>query len=145
MLRCLDEELWGVRQDSQRSEIGLLYGLISKVRSLVFAKALVEEGLLRPERDYSRFKAAWDRLPSDRFSDDKRCSPLAINPYVMFRAAGQSVHFTMEELVGAMERLLRCNLQLVSSRQEAAMILQRALVEIARGGEGVAGGRVPVA
>jgi DNA polymerase-3 subunit delta len=33
LLRRLDEELWEVKLDSQRSEIGLLYGLISKVRA----------------------------------------------------------------------------------------------------------------
>ncbi|MDB6035126.1 MAG: polymerase delta, partial [Verrucomicrobiales bacterium] len=33
LLRRLDEELWEMNFDSQKSEIGLLYGLISKVRA----------------------------------------------------------------------------------------------------------------
>src|SRR6185436_3590102 len=32
LLRCLDEELWEAKLDPQKSEIGLLYGLISKIR-----------------------------------------------------------------------------------------------------------------
>jgi DNA polymerase III subunit delta len=33
LLRCLDEELWEMQFDRQKSEIGLLYGLISKIRT----------------------------------------------------------------------------------------------------------------
>ena len=45
LLRCLDEEMWAMQFDKKSSEIGLLYGLISKVRAMLFAKELVREGL----------------------------------------------------------------------------------------------------
>ena len=35
LLRCLDEEMWEMKFDSQKSEIGLLYGLISKIRAMM--------------------------------------------------------------------------------------------------------------
>src|SRR5437867_8067630 len=57
LLRCLDEELWEVKFDSQKSEIGLLYGLITKVRVMIFLKEMLREGWLKPEGDYNRFKA----------------------------------------------------------------------------------------
>src|SRR4051794_38143818 len=53
LLKCLDEELWEVRRDPQKSEIGLLYGLISKVRTLIFAKELIAQGWIKPARDFN--------------------------------------------------------------------------------------------
>ena len=43
-MRCLDEELWEIRLDRQRSAIGLLYGLISKVRTLILVKEMQARG-----------------------------------------------------------------------------------------------------
>src|SRR2546421_1447246 len=48
VLRCLDEALWEVKFDSQKSEIGLLYGLISKVRAMILLKELIREGWIKP-------------------------------------------------------------------------------------------------
>ena len=46
LLKCLDEELWEVRRDpgAHRSVIGLLYGLISKIRTMILAKELMAQG-----------------------------------------------------------------------------------------------------
>src|SRR6185369_1186830 len=52
LLRRLDEELWEVKLDSRKSEIGLLYGLISKVRTLIFLKEMINEGWIKPVADY---------------------------------------------------------------------------------------------
>src|SRR5262249_42745565 len=56
LLRHLDEELWEVKLDPRKSEIGLLYGLISKVRALIFLKEMIHEGWIKPVPDYGRFK-----------------------------------------------------------------------------------------
>src|SRR5439155_12089648 len=40
VLRCLDEEFWEMKFDRQKSGIGLLYGLITKVRAMVFLKEM---------------------------------------------------------------------------------------------------------
>jgi DNA polymerase-3 subunit delta len=132
LLRCLDEELWEVRRNPQRSEIGLLYGLISKVRALLFAREMMEQKWLKPETEFWRFKAQLARIPAGALPEDKKFNPLALNPYVLFKAAAQARHFTREELIAAMDLLLDCNLKLISRSLDPAMVLQQALVRIAR-------------
>lgn len=131
VLRTLDEELWQLQGPGQRSEIGLLYGLISKVRTLLLVKELLAEGLLKPEASYEKFKLQLARIPSDRMPADKRFNPLSMNPYVLFRACGQSRNYTLAELVRAMDVLLTCNRQLISSSLDESLVLQGALVRIA--------------
>jgi DNA polymerase III subunit delta len=131
LLQRLDEELWEVKYDSQKSGIGLLYGLISKVRAMLLLKEMLREGWLKPETDYNRFKAQLGRVPADRLPADKRFNPLALNPYVLFRALPQAKKYSRAELVRAMDLLLRCNRRLVSSGLDKALLLQQISVEIA--------------
>jgi hypothetical protein len=128
----LDEELWEMKFDSQKSEIGLLYGLITKVRVMLFLKEMVREGWLKTEADYSRFKTQLERIPADRLPEDKRFNPLAMNPFILFKALPQSRRYQTEELVRAMDLLLACNQQLIFSSLDEAMVLQRTLVEIVK-------------
>lgn len=130
LLRTLDEELWQVQRDSQKSEIGLLYGIISKVRGLIFLKEMQREGWLKPEADFNRFRAQLDRVPPDALPEDKRFNPLAMNPYVLFKAMGQARNYTLDELTRAMDLLLQCNQRLVSSSLDEATLLQQTLVKI---------------
>lgn len=132
LLRVLDQELWEIRNgvDKKKSEIGLLYGLISKVRALLMLRELRDQGLLKPARDYNAFKAQLDRLPTSSLPDDKRFNPLAGHPFVLFQAAKQSENYTVAELIRAMDTLLDANVKLVSSGLDEAMVLQQALVEI---------------
>lgn len=135
LLRRLDEELWEMNFDSQKSEIGLLYGLISKVRAMLFLKEMIREGWISSdaERDYNRFKTQLSRVPSDQFPDDKRFNPLAINSFVLFKAAPQARRYSTQELVRAMELLLECNQRLIFSSLDEALVLQQTLVQIVRG------------
>ena len=130
LLRRLDEELWGVKTDSHKSEIGLLYGLISKVRAMLLLKEMLREGWIKPEMDYHRFKAQLERVPADKLPADRRFNPLALNPYVLYKALPQANKYTQGELVHAMDLLLRCNQRLVSSGLDEALVLQEALVQI---------------
>jgi len=130
LLRRLDEELWGLKFDSQKSEIGLLYGLISKVRAMLLLKEMLREGWIKPEMDYNRFKAQLERVPADKLPADRRFNPLALNPYVLYKALPQARKYSQGELVRAMDLLLRCNRRLVSSGLDAALVLQQALVQI---------------
>jgi len=130
VLRCLDEELWSLRLDRQKSEIGLLYGLISKVRVLLLLQEMLAQGWIKPAPDYERFKLQLERVPAERLPKDRRFNPLAMNPYVLFKALPQARNYSREELVRAMERLLECNQQLVGSSLDEALVLQRTLVEI---------------
>ena len=135
LLKALGEELWEMRVDRKKTEIGVLYGLISKVRGMLLAKELMREGWLKPERDFNRFKAQLSRLADKPLPQDKKYNPRLINAFVLFRAAQQSAHYSSAELVAAMDRLLVCNQQLVGSNLEESLVLQRALVGIATAGE----------
>jgi len=131
LLRALDEELWEFKFDSQRSEIGLLYGLIGKVRAMILLKEMLREGWVKPEGDYNRFKAQLERVPAAQLPEDKRYNPLALNAYVLFKALPQARRYAQAELVEAMDLLLRCNQRLVSSGLDEGLILQQTLVQIA--------------
>ena len=130
LLRRLDEELWGVKTDSHKSEIGLLYGLISKVRAMLLLKEMLREGWIKPEMDYNRFKAQLERVPADKLPADRRFNPLALNPYVLYKALPQVKKYSAAELVRAMDVLLRCNQRLVSSGLDEALVMQETLVQI---------------
>ncbi len=135
LLRCLDEELWEMKFDSQKSEIGLLYGLIAKVRAMIVLKEMLRQGWLKAEGDYNRFKAQLERVPREALPADKRFSPLSMNPYVLFKALPQTRRYTPAELIRAMELLLECNRLLIFSSQDEAMVLQRTVVQIVRRAE----------
>jgi DNA polymerase-3 subunit delta len=130
LLKRLDEELWETKFDSQKSEIGLLYGLISKVRVMLLLKEMLREGWVKPVNDYNNFKSQLDRVPRDKLPEDKKFNPLALNPYVLYKALPQAKKYSQGELVRAMDLLLRCNQRLVSSGLDEALVLQQALVQI---------------
>lgn len=132
VLRTLDEELWEIRTgaDKKKSEIGLLYGLISKVRNLILIRELMSAGYLKPANQYNSFKAQLDRIPVDQMPADKRYNPLSVHPFALFQAARQAENFQSAELVRAMELLLEANRKLVSSDADEARVLQQVLVEI---------------
>jgi DNA polymerase-3 subunit delta len=132
LLRRLDEDLWEAKLDPNKSEIGLLYGLISKVRSLILLKEMLREGWVKPGtgNNYAAFKAQLEGVPRDQLPEDRKYNPLAINAYVLFKALPQARNYTEEELVRAMELLLQCNQRLVSSSLNEQLVLQQTLVEI---------------
>jgi DNA polymerase-3 subunit delta len=138
LLRCLDEEMWEMKFDKDKSEIGLLYGLISKVRAMIFLREMLREKWLQPEADYSRFKAQLERIPKDKLPEDRRFNPLALNPFILFKALPHARRYSTEELVRAMELLLQCNQKLISSSLDEKLVLQQALVEIVRSKTGAA-------
>jgi DNA polymerase III subunit delta len=131
LLRRLDEELWEVKFEKDKSEIGLLYGLISKIRAMLLLKEMIREGWVKPEMDYNRFKSQLERVPKDKMPADRKFNPLALNPYVLYKALPQVKKYSLSELVNAMDLLLRCNQRLVGSGLDEALVLQHTLVQIA--------------
>ncbi|HEX7654868.1 MAG TPA: DNA polymerase III subunit delta, partial [Verrucomicrobiae bacterium] len=106
------------------------YGLTGKIRALLFLKEMMREGWIKDGRDYNSFKAQLERVPADKLPAEKKFNPLAINPYVLYKALPQVKKYTSAELVNALEILLRCNQKLVSSQLDEALVLQQALVQI---------------
>ena len=129
-MRCLDEELWEMKLDLQRSAIGLLYGLISKVRTLILVKEMQRKGWLRMERQFFRFKQQLEQVPEYQLPSDPKFNPLRLNPYVLFRALPQASNYAMKELVKAMETLYDSNMKLISSAMDDGQVLQQSIVSI---------------
>lgn len=130
LLRCLEDEFWEMKFDKQKSAIGLLFGLITKVRAMLFLKEMVRRGWVKDANNYSGFKSQLERVPADAMPADKRFNPLSMNPYVLFKALPQAARYSEGELVGAMGRLLDCNRRLVGSSLDESLVLQQALVQI---------------
>ena len=139
ILTTLDEELWEMKIDSQKSPIGVLYGLIAKVRAMIFMKEMLREGWVKADTEYNRFKTQLTRVPPEAVPQDKRFNPLSMNPYVLFRALGHARNYTLPELIQAMDLLLDCNRRLVSSSLDDGLVLQQALMKMA--GKDLAGER----
>jgi DNA polymerase III subunit delta len=133
LLARLDEALWEVKLDPQKSEIGLLYGLIAKVRAMLLLKEMLREGWVKPDLDYNRFKAQLERVPKDQLPEDRRFNPLALNPYVLFKALPQVKRYSEAELIRAMDLLFQCNLRLVSTSLDESLVVQQTLVQIVGG------------
>lgn len=130
LLSCLEDEMWSMKTDPQKSTIGLLYGIISKIRVLILLKELLRLGHLKQGSDYSRLKTQIERIPDDLLPADKKFNPKSINPYVLFRALPQAERYTIQELTTAMESLLECNFKLVSSGLDSTLVLQQTLIRI---------------
>jgi len=131
-LHRLDEELWEIRAkvDKSKSEIGLLYGLISKVRNLLLIRELLDGGFVRPNTAPYALKPQLEAIPSEILPADKRYNPKLIHPYVLSKALRQAQNYRTPELVRGMELLLDANRDLVSSSADEARVLQRILVAI---------------
>lgn len=132
LLKCLDAELWEIRLkiDKDKSEIGLLYGLISKVRVLILLNEMIREGWIKPNASYDQIKSLAQRVPADKLPADKKYNPLTMHPFVLLNALKQVRNYTQAELVRAMDLLLQANRKLVSSSLDEGMILQQTLAQI---------------
>jgi len=130
LLKTLDEELWSLQTETQKSEIGLLYGIISKMRTILFLKEMMKEGWIKADVDYPRFKAALERVPPEAVPRDRKFNPLAMHPFMLYNSLAHTRKYTTEELVRAMELLLIANQKLVTSSADQAMVLQDSLIRI---------------
>ena len=130
LLRVLDEELWVVKLDAKKSPIALLYGLITKVRTMIFLKEMLRLKWIRAGGGYPQFKSQLEAIPDERLPDDRKFNPKAMHPYMLFNALGHARRYSEEELTRAMAILLACNRQLVSSSTDDTLLLQQALVQI---------------
>ena len=119
-----------MKLDTKKSPIALLYGLISKVRTMIFLKELTRLKWIRTDGGYPQFKSQLEAIPDARMPDDRKFNPKAMHPYMLFNALGHARQYSEEELPRAMDILLRCNRQLVSSSTDDTLILQQALVQI---------------
>jgi len=130
LLKRLDEDLWAVKTDRKKSVIGLVAGLVSKVRSLLFARELLRTRRLNPSRAYGQFKSQLDGLSAEDFPTDRKISPLGMHPFVLFNATNQARNYKRTELIAALDLLLVCNRRLVSSSLDDRFLIQQTLIQI---------------
>ena len=90
----------------------------------------MDAGWLQSANSFPQFKKQLEHVPADSFPEGRKISPLSLNPYVLFRAAAQSRHWTSAELVRALGLLLDCNRRLVSSSLDDTFLLQQTLTQI---------------
>ena len=115
---------------SSMTMVGLVSGLVSKMRALLFARELLSTKRIQPARNYNDFKSQIDRLDAADFPADRKISPLGLHPYVLFNATNQARNYTRAELIRALDLLLDCNLRLVTSSLEDSFLVQKTLIQI---------------
>jgi DNA polymerase III delta subunit len=98
---------------------------------MLLLNEMLREGWIKPTSDYNHFKSQLEGVPKDKLPADRRFNPLALNPYVLYKALPQVRKYTQGELVRAMDLLLRCNQRLVTSGLDEALVLQQTLTQIA--------------
>jgi len=130
LLRHLDEELWQMQFDKDKNEFSLLGGLVTKIRALIFAKEMLRAGWVKQVNYFNQFTPFLKNVPQDRLPADPRFNPLALHPYVLFKAVQQANNYTLDELVRAMDMLLQCNQKLIYSDLDARLVLQQTLIDI---------------
>lgn len=133
LMQLLEDELWSLKTDRSKSEIGLLYGIIYKVRALILLKALLNAGLIRPTKNYGEFQRTLKALPEDRMPKDSKFNPKSISPFVFFRALSQVGNYSEEELTRGMRLLLEGNRKMVSSGLDPGDILRDTALRIVKG------------
>lgn len=130
LLKCLDEEMWEMQFSKEKSEFGLLAGLVSKVRSMIGVSELLRLKLLRPDPNWRAMSSQLQRIPPERLPEEKRYNPAALHPYVLWKTVEHCKHYTTDELIRAMDLLLQCNGRLIFSGLDSRLVLEQTLVMI---------------
>lgn len=131
ILKTLEDEWWSMRQDSKKSAIGLIYGLVKKIRVMLMVKEGIRLGWFQSRMSYGSFQSSFNKIPAGFLPEDKQFNLQANNPFVVFRAMQQSEAYTMRELIQALNLLLECNQALVSSAVDEKRALRDTLSRIA--------------
>lgn len=131
ILSALEDEWWAMQQDSKRSAIGLVIGLVSKIRLMLMAKEGVRLGWFQPGMSYSSFQTSFKKMPVGFFPEERKFNLASNNAYVVYRAMQQAEAYKMRELIDALNLLLECNQALVSTAVDAKRLLRETLCRIA--------------
>jgi DNA polymerase-3 subunit delta len=113
-----------------------IHAMITRqIRLMLQAKLLTQQGGLSnlARMDYKNFVNAYRNLPnqlSDQLPTDRKFNLLKQSPYPVYLALRQNNNFTLQELLDAMERLLKADIQLKSSQFDPGLILEQLIVEL---------------
>ena len=126
-IRLLDNDLAELKTDRSMSEVGILYGIISKVRTMLLLHEMIANGYVS-----EGYRQAKINIPDGILPNDKKFNPALMHPYMVTRNIAHAKKYTTAELVHAMESLLECNRKLVFSGGDPALALQQTVIEIIR-------------
>ncbi|MBC8234639.1 DNA polymerase III subunit delta [bacterium] len=113
-----------------------IHAMIARqIRLMLQAKLLTQQGGLSnlARMDYKNFVNAYRNLPkelSDQLPTDKKFNLLKQSPYPVYLALRQNNNFTLQELLDAMESLLKADIQLKSSQFDPGLILEQLIIEL---------------
>jgi DNA polymerase-3 subunit delta len=113
------------------NEIGLLFALITKMRTLLLVRELIDRKLLPMSNNFGSFKISLQRAADqakDSLPADRRFNPLMQHPFAVFKSAQQAQRFSLDELRRAMELLLEANKRLISSSIDGKIVLEQTLI-----------------
>jgi DNA polymerase-3 subunit delta len=115
------------------NEIGLLFALVGRIRTLLLLRELMDRKLVPASTNYGWFQSNLQRVAEqvgDELPADKKLNPLLQHPFVVFKSAQQAQSFSLVELQRAMELLLDANKRLVSSSIDAKIVLEQTIIAL---------------
>jgi DNA polymerase III subunit delta len=121
---------------SGEQPIGVLMMLVAQFRLMLLAKDLMQRKLIGvrdgPGGNFE-FVKSFERLTEDATAHFPRTKEDKLpNAWRLYRCALAARNFSIGELAGAMDLLLKTNLQLVSTQLDERLVLEEVIVKIAR-------------
>lgn len=132
-MRLLDMSLAEVKVDSSVSVLGILYGIISKVRLMLLLRELLDKGYIQEGKVGGYGNVQKLELPAGLLPEEKKFNPALMHPWMVSRCIPQARKYSVPELVRAMSRLLECNRKMVYSGGSPGLALQQVVIDIISG------------
>jgi DNA polymerase-3 subunit delta len=122
--------------DAGESPIGVLMMLVGQFRLMLLAKDLMQRRLISVREGQGagfEFVKAFERLPEDATAHFPRTKEGALpSPWRLYRCAVSAKHFSVSELIRAMDLMLDANRRLVSTQLDERLVLEETIIKIAR-------------
>ena len=127
-IRLLDNDLAEIRSGSRSmSIIGILYGIISKIRMMLLLREMLDLGWVTEGRS-PKFS-----LPDGILPNDSKLNPALAHPFMVSKCIPQARQYTQQELINAMTLLLECNYKLVYTNTSSEIAIQHTVIDSIRG------------
>lgn len=122
--------------DAGDQPMGILMMLVAQFRLMLLARDLMQRKVITARDGQGgnfEFVKAFDRLPEEATAHFPRTKEGALpNAWRLYRCALAAKNFSTAELIHAMDLLLEANRQLVSTQLDDRLVLEEAIVKIAR-------------
>ena len=122
--------------DAGEQPIGVLMMLVAQFRLMLLARDLLQRKLISVRDGQGgnfEFVKAFERLPEQATAHFPRTKEGALpNAWRLYRCALAAKNFSTAELIRAMDLLLEANRQLVTTQLDDRLIIEEAIVKIAR-------------